>query len=60
MKTDSLTELVESHAVSISWIQLDEGAYLQISTDESFSEQVVQVVGVFRPEINTSNVLLLL
>ncbi len=38
---------------SIGWIHLDEGAYLHIGSNDP----VIQVVGIAKPEMASSNVL---
>ena len=49
-------ELAQIQAESIGWIPLDEGAYLQVGSDEP----VIQVVGIAKEEMAGSNVLWLL
>ena len=49
-------ELAQIQAESIGLIPLDEGAYLQVGSDEA----VIQVVGLAKEEMAGSNVLWLL
>jgi hypothetical protein len=53
IKQDFQSELAQIQAESISWIPLDEGAYLHVGSDES----VIQVVGIAKAEMAGSNVL---
>ena len=53
-------DLLEIQAESIGWIALEEGAYVHIGSDDSASEQVIQVVGLAKAEMSGSNVLWLL
>jgi len=46
-------ELAQIQAESISWIYLDDGAYLHVG----FDERVIQVVGVVEAGMADSNVL---
>ena len=56
IEDDYWLELAQIQAESIGWIPLDEGAYLHVGSDE----QVIQVVGVAKEEMDGSNVLWLL
>lgn len=56
LEEDFWAKLVQIQAESIDWIPLDEGAYLQVGSDEA----VIQVVGLAKKEIAGSNVLWLL
>ena len=56
IEDDFCAELAQIQAESIGWIPLDEGAYLHVGSDE----QVIQVVGVAKEEMDGSNVLWLL
>ena len=47
------SELAQIQAESIGWIPLDECAYLHKGSDDS----VIQVVGIAKPEMASSNVL---
>jgi hypothetical protein len=49
-------ELAQIQAESIGWAPLDEGAYLHLGSDES----VIQVVGIAKEDMASSNVLWLL
>ena len=53
IKEDFWTELAQIQTASIGWLPLDEGAYLDIGSDES----VIQVVGIAIAEMVSSNVL---
>lgn len=53
IEEDFLLELVQIQAESIGWLPLEEGAYLHIGSDES----VIQVVGIAKAEMVSSNVL---
>jgi hypothetical protein len=56
IEEDFLAELAQIQAESISWIPLDEGAYLHVGSDAL----VIQVVGIANQEMAGSNVLWLL
>ena len=56
IEEDFCLELAQIQADSISWIHLDEGAYLHVGSDAP----VIQVVGVAKEEMAGSNVLWLL
>lgn len=56
LEEDFWAKLVKIQAESIDWIPLDEGAYLQVGSDEA----VIQVVGLAKEEMAGSNVLWLL
>jgi hypothetical protein len=56
LEEDFWAKLVQIQAESIDWIPLDEGAYLQVGSDEA----VIQVVGLAKEEMAGSNVLWLL
>ena len=49
-------ELAQIQAESIGWLPLDEGAYLHVGSDVP----VVQVVGIAKEEMASSNVLWLI
>jgi hypothetical protein len=53
IEEDFWAELTQIQTESIGWIPLDEGAYLHIGSDEP----VIQVVGIAKPEMASSNVL---
>jgi len=53
LEEDFWAKLVQIQAESIDWIPLDEGAYLQVDSDEA----VIQVVGLAKEEMAGSNVL---
>ncbi len=53
IEKDFWTELVQIQTESLGWLPLDEGAYLHIGSDEP----VIQVVGIAKPEMASSNVL---
>jgi hypothetical protein len=53
IEDDIWTELVQLQTESIGWLPLNEGAYLHIGSDEP----VIQVVGIAKPEMASSNVL---
>lgn len=53
LEEDFWAKLVQIQAESIDWIPLDEGAYLQVGSDEA----VIQVVGLAKEEMAGSNVL---
>ena len=53
IEADFWAELAQIQAESIGWITLDEGAYLHTGSDEP----VIQVVGIAKPEMASSNVL---
>jgi hypothetical protein len=53
IEEDFWAELAQIQTESIGWIPLDEGAYLHIGSDEP----VIQVVGIAKPEMASSNVL---
>jgi hypothetical protein len=53
LQEDFWAKLVQIQAESIDWIPLDEGAYLQVGSDEA----VIQVVGLAKEEMAGSNVL---
>ncbi len=50
---DFWLELAQIQAESISWILLDEGAYLHVGSDTT----VIQVVGIAKEEMASANVL---
>lgn len=56
IEEDFWAELTQIQAESIGWILLDEGAYLHKGSDDS----VIQVVGMAKAEMASSNVLWLL
>ena len=56
IEEDFWAELAQIQVESIGWIPLDEGAYLHIGSDEP----VIQVVGIAKAEMASSNVLWLL
>lgn len=56
LEEDFWAKLVQIQAESVDWIPLDEGAYLQVGSDEA----VIQVVGLAKEEMAGSNVLWLL
>jgi hypothetical protein len=56
IEDDFGTELAQIQAESIAWITLDEGAYLHIGSDQP----VIQVVGIAKAEMSSSNVLRLI
>ncbi len=53
IEKDFWLELAQIQAESISWIQLDEGAYLHVGSDAP----VIQIVGIAKEEMAGSNVL---
>jgi len=53
LEEDFWAKLIQIQAESIDWIPLDEGAYLQVDSDEA----VIQVVGLAKEEMAGSNVL---
>ena len=53
IEEDFWLELAQIQAESIGWIPLDEGAYLNVSSDTP----VIQVVGIAKEEMIGSNVL---
>jgi hypothetical protein len=53
LEEDFWAKLVQIQAESSEWIPLDEGAYLQVDSDEA----VFQVVGLAKEEMAGSNVL---
>jgi hypothetical protein len=53
IEEDFWAELAQIQTESIGWLPLDEGAYLYIGSDEP----VIQVVGIAKPEMASSNVL---
>jgi hypothetical protein len=53
IEEDFWAELAQIPTESIGWISLDEGAYLHIGSDE----HVIQVVGIAKHEMSSSNVL---
>jgi hypothetical protein len=53
IEEDFWAELAQIQTESIGWLPLDEGAYLHIGSDEP----VIQVVGIAKPEMASSNVL---
>jgi hypothetical protein len=55
IEQDLWLELAQIQAESISWIPLDEGAYLHVGSDVP----VIQVIGIAKEEMAGSNVLLL-
>ena len=56
IEEDFWAELAQIQAESIGWIPLDEGAYLHVGSDEL----VIQVVGIAKEEMVSTNVLWLL
>ena len=56
IEEDFWAELAQIQTESIGWLPLDEGAYLHIGSDEP----VIQVVGIAKAEMVSSNVLWLL
>jgi len=56
IEEDFWLELAQIQAESIGWIPMDEGAYLQVGSDEP----VIQVVGLVKEEMAGGNVLWLL
>ena len=53
IEEDFWLELAQIQGESIGWIPMDEGAYLQVGSDEP----VIQVVGLVKQEMAGSNVL---
>jgi len=53
IEEDFWAELAQIQAESISWIPLEEGAYLHVGSDEP----VIQVVGIAKADMAGSNVL---
>ena len=53
IEQDFWLELAQIQAEFIGWIPLDEGAYLHVGSDAT----VIQVVGIAKEEMSTSNVL---
>jgi hypothetical protein len=53
IEEDFWAELAQIQAESIGWIPLEEGAYLQVGSDDS----VIQVVGIPKEEMSSGNVL---
>ena len=56
IEEDFWAELAQIEAESIGWIPLDEAAYLHVGSDAP----VIQVVGVAKGEMASSNVLWLI
>ena len=56
IEEDFWTELAQIQAESIGWIPLDEAVYLHVASDAP----VIQVVGVAKGEMASSNVLWLI
>ena len=56
IEEDFWAELAQIQTESIGWIPLDEGAYLHIGSDQP----VIQVVGIAKAEMASSNVLWLI
>jgi hypothetical protein len=56
IQEDFWAELAQIQTLSISWLPLDEGAYLHIGS----GQPVIQVVGLAKEEMASSNVLWLL
>ena len=56
IEEDFWTELAQIQAESIGWIPLDEAVYLHVGSDTP----VIQVVGVAKGEMASSNVLWLI
>ncbi len=56
IEEDFWAELAQIQTESIGWIYLDEGAYLHVGPDGP----VIQMVGIAKPEMASSNVLWLL
>ena len=56
IEQDFWLELAQIQAESIGWIPLDDGAYLHLGSDEP----VIQVVGIAKAEMVSSNVLWLI
>ena len=57
VEADFRAELAQIQAESIGWIPLDEGAYLHLGSDESSETNVIEVVGLPKPEMQGSSVL---
>jgi hypothetical protein len=57
VEADFRAELAQIQAESIGWIPLDEGAYLHLSSDEYSDTTVIEVVGLPKPEMQSSSVL---
>lgn len=53
IEEDFWTELAQIQTESIGWLPLGEGEYLHIGS----VEPVIQVVGIAKPEMASSNVL---
>ena len=53
IEQDFWAELAQIQAESIGWISLDEGAYLNVGSDDA----VIQVVGIAKAEMAGGNVL---
>ena len=53
IEEDFWAELAQIKAESIGWIPLEEGAYLHVGSDTP----VIQVVGIAKEEMASSNVL---
>jgi hypothetical protein len=60
VETELKKELIQIQSECMDWITLDEDAYVHIGSDDSASEQIIQVVGLARAEMGGSNVLWLL
>ena len=56
IEANCCSELAQLQAESISWIPMEEGAYLHVGADEP----VIQVVGIAKAEMAGGNVLWLL
>jgi len=56
-EADFWVELAQIQAESVGWIPLDEGAYLHLVSDESSETTVIEVVGIPKPEMQSSSVL---
>jgi len=50
-------ELAQIQAESIGWSPLDGSAYLHLSSDESSDNNIVEVIGLPKPEMQGSSVL---
>jgi hypothetical protein len=57
IEADFWAELAQIQAESIGWIPLEEGAYLHLGSDESSDTTVIAVVGLAKPEMQSSSVL---
>jgi len=57
IEEDFWAELAQIQAESIGWIPLDEGACLHLASDESSKNNVIEVVGLPKPEMQSASVL---